>query len=108
MSLEKLRRFVFVIAAVAVFLATVLPNIGASTGMAGPHPNAIAVSGNMACPYCDTIKITTANCAQISCIGFAVIAESDLPSGVMLHPIYALATEGWPDEFSLAPSTPPI
>ena len=108
MSLGNLRRFVFVIAAVAVLLATVLPNVGASAGTAGQHPNAIAVSGSMACPYCDTIKISTTNCAQISCIGFAVIAESDLPALVMSHPIYALATTGWPDEFSLAPSTPPI
>ena len=108
MSLEKLRRFVFVIAAVAVFLATVLPNIGVSTVMAGPHPGAIIVSGNMTCPHCVAVMISTAGCAQISCVGVAVIAESDLPAGVILLPVYALATAGWPDELSLAPSTPPI
>ena len=97
------------VAALALFLVTVLPNNVVSTGMADEHPAAVTVSAKMPCPDCNTnmMKASTTACTQITCIGFAIIAESDLflsmPRGTFFE-----TTAMQPDEVFLAPATPPI
>ena len=106
MALEKIRRIVFIVAAVVLFFATVLPNIGVNVGMADMSPGITAVSNSMACADCamDTMKFGSASCAQGSCIGLAV-TDLNLDSS---HQIFFRLATIRPDELSFAPPTPPI
>lgn len=109
MALEKIRRIVFIVAAVVLFFATVLPNMGVNVGMADMSSGITAVSNSMTCADCtmDTMKFGSASCAQGSCIGLAVIAEPNLNLGPSHKIFFRLATIR-PDELSFAPPTPPI
>ena len=109
MDFERLRRCIFMVAALALFLVTVLPNNVVSAGMADEHPAAVTVSAKMPCPDCNTnmMKASTTSCAQITCIGFAIIAESDLILGMPRGTFFQI-TAMQPDEVYLAPATPPI
>ena len=109
MNYERLRRCIFIIAALALFLVTVLPSNVVNAGMADSLPSVVSVSAKMPCRDCNTnaMKASTTTCAQISCIGFAVIAESDLLVGAKQRTFFQpVAVQ--PNEISLAPSTPPI
>lgn len=109
MSLEKLRRLVFVVVAVALFLATVMPSFGVSVGMAdSPYTAAAASMDGMICPDCDTSPDSMAGCTQATCIGSAVMTDDGYFSVLAMRPAYAFAAVAWPDDFISAPSTPPI
>lgn len=109
MALEKIRRFVFALAAVAVFLATVLPGIGVSASMAGSPDTAVsAAMDGMNCPDCATSQEGMAGCTQATCIGSAVMTEFDDFDVLAMRPHYVIAMVTWPDDFSSGPSTPPI
>ena len=99
------------VAALALFLVTVLPNNVVSATMADPLSTVVSVSAKMSCSDCNTninmMKADTSSCTQISCIGFAVIAESDLLAGTKQRTFFRSVAEQ-PNEISLAPSTPPI
>ena len=109
MDFERLRRCVFMVAALALFLVTVLPNNVASTAMADEHPAAVTVSAKMPCPDCNTsmMKASSTACAQITCIGFAIIAENDFVLDIS-RGIFFQTAAMQPDEVFLAPATPPI
>jgi hypothetical protein len=54
MALEKMRRFVFALAAVALFLATVMPGLDMNSNQADFAPTmAMATMDSMDCPECD-------------------------------------------------------
>lgn len=109
MALEKIRRFVCAISAVAFLLATVLPQIGVDASMADIGPGMSAVPSGMTCAGCaiDLVKYGPASCAQSSCVGLAVIAETDPLLGSNHQTFFPLATIR-PDELSFVPPTPPI
>jgi hypothetical protein len=109
MALEKIRRFVFALAAVALFLATVMPSVDASANAAASAPTmTMAAMDGMDCPDRDTSRNTMVGCMQAMCIGFALIADDDLFDVLATHPAYAIASMAWPDDFESVPSTPPI
>ena len=109
MALEKMRRFVFVFAAVALFLATVLPSFDISASMADSPHAAIATSmDGMSCSDCDTSQDKMAGCMQATCIGSAVTADDNCFEVLAVHPSYAIAAVARPDDFTSAPPTPPI
>lgn len=101
-----MRRFVFALAAVALFLATVMPGMDASANPAGSAPT-MTMDG-MDCPDCDTSRDNMTGCTQATCIGFAVITDGGYFEAIAIRPAYALAAVAWPDDFKSAPSTPPI
>ena len=104
-----MRRFVVVIAALALFLATAIPSFGVSASMADSHPTAIAAAADgMDCPGLDTSQKKMAGCTQAACIGSAVIAEYIYFEDLAAHPCYSIAMVAWPDDFTSAPPTPPI
>ena len=109
MALEEIRRFVFVIAALALLLVTILPDIGVDAGMPDMDSGVISVSNGMMCPDCPTnmMKAGSASCAQVSCVGLAVIAETALLLGSHSQTFFQSTTVR-PDEIALAPPTPPI
>ncbi len=109
MSFAKLRRCIFIIAALALFLVTVLPNNVVSAAMLDSTPAAVAMAAKMPCPNCNTnaMKASAPMCAQITCIGFAVITESDLLAGTKQR-VFFQSVVLQPNEISLALSTPPI
>ena len=109
MDFERLRRCIFMVAALALFIVTVLPHNIVSAGMADPLSSVVSVSAKMPCPDCNTnmMKASTTSCAQITCIGFAIIAESDLILGIPRGTFFQI-TAMQPDEVYLAPATPPI
>ena len=105
MALEKMRRFVFVLAAFALFLASAVPGVAANVPNF-PH-SAIAMNG-MNSSDCDTSQEDVAGCTQATCIGSAVmtqVPEIDAPD---VHPAFTIATANWPDDFISAPPNPPI
>jgi hypothetical protein len=109
MALEKMRRFVVIIAAVALFLATVMPGIDISANVAGSAPTVtMAAMDGMDCPDCDTSRDNMVGCMQAICIGFAVMADGGYFDVSATRPAYAIAAVAWPDDFKSAPSTPPI
>jgi hypothetical protein len=109
MALEKMRRFVFVFAAVALLLATVMPGFGVSVSMAvSPHAAIATAMDGMSCPDFETSQDKMAGCMQATCIGSAVLADGNYFEDLALHPSYAIAEAAWPDDFTSAPSTPPI
>ena len=109
MVLEKMRRFLLVFAAVALFLATLLPGFGVSGSMAdSPHTAIAAAMDEMNCPNCDTSQDKMAGCTQATCIGAAVIADANYFEDLAAQPSYAVAAVTWPDGFTSAPPTPPI
>jgi hypothetical protein len=109
MALKKMRRFVFIIAAVALFLATVMPSVDVSANMAGSAPTVtMAAMDGMDCPDCDTSRDNMVGCMQAICIGFAVMADGEYFDVSAARPAYAIAAVAWPDDFKSAPSTPPI
>jgi hypothetical protein len=109
MALEKMRRFVVVIAALALFLATAIPNFGVSASMADSPPSVIAAAvDGMNCPDLDSSQNKMAGCMQATCIGSAVIADDIHFEDLAAHPCYAIAVVAWPDDFTSAPPTPPI
>lgn len=109
MALEKMRRFVFAVAAVALFLATVLPSMDISDSVAGSAPTVnMAAMDDMDCPDCDASWDNMVGCMQGICIGFAVIADGGSFDTSTTRPAYAIAAVAWPEDFETAPSTPPI
>ncbi len=109
MATEKIRHFVFFIAALALLLVTALQDIGINASMADMDSSGMSVSNGMMCPDCptNTMKAGSTNCAQVSCVGLAVIAETASLFGSYPQTFFLSATVR-PDEFSLAPPTPPI
>jgi hypothetical protein len=109
MAVEKIRHFVFIIAAVALFLATVLPSFGVNASMPDMDSSVVSVSNGMMCPDCptNTMKAGSTSCAQVSCVGLALIAETASFFGSYPQTFFQLATIR-PDEIALAPPTPPI
>ncbi|MDP1702714.1 MAG: hypothetical protein Q8L53_17390 [Aestuariivirga sp.] len=107
--MEKLRRFAFIVVAVALFLATVMPSMNVSANMASSvHMVTMAATDGMNCPDCDTSRDNMVGCMQATCIGFAVIADGEYLGVSATRPAYANAAVAWPDDFKSAPSTPPI
>ena len=103
-----MRRFVFVFAAVALFLATVLPSFDVSASMAdSPHAAITTSMDGMNCPDVDTSLNKMAGCTQATCIGSAIIADGNYFEDLALSPSYAIAVVAWPDDFTSAPPTPP-
>ena len=109
MSFEKLRRCIFIIAALALLFVTVLPNNIVSTGMADIGSSASALSAKMPCPDCSAgiMKSGTYSCDQMTCIGFAVIAEGGSFAGTLQKDFSHLDTLHL-TEIPWAPATPPI
>lgn len=109
MALEKMRRFVFVLAAVVLFLATVMPVMEVSATLAdSPHMITMASTDGMNCPDCDTSQDSMIGCTQAICIGLAVLMDDDCFDVSAMRPAYAIAAVAWPDGFTPAPSNPPI
>ena len=107
--MEKLRRFVFVLAAVALFLATAMPSNATSANLADSAPLiTVAAMEGMDCPGRDTSRNDMMGCMQATCIGFAVIADGVYVEASATRPAYAMAAVAWPKDFKSAPSTPPI
>ena len=109
MPLKKMRRFVFVVAAVALFLATVMPGMDMNANPADSSP-AMAMVGmdGMNCPDCETSWENMVGCAQATCLGFAVISNGGYFEASLTHPVYSIAAVARPDDFNSTPSTPPI
>lgn len=109
MALEKIRRFACFMAALAFFLVTVLSDIGVNAGMPDMDSNAMSATSSMMCPDCPTktMKAGSNSCTQGSCIGLAVIGESDSLPGSN-HQTFFQSPTVRPDEIALAPPTPPI
>ena len=104
-----MRRFLLVFAAVALFLATLLPGFGVSGGMAdSPHTAIAAAMDEMNCPNCDVAQDKMAGCMQATCIGSVVIADGTYFEVLAVRSSYAIAATVWPDDFISAPPTPPI
>ena len=109
MALRRMRRFVFALAAVALFLATVLPGMDANANRASSTPMVtMAAMDGMDCPDCDTSWDNMVGCMQATCISFAVITNSEYINVPATRPAYAIAAVAWPDDFKSAPPTPPI
>src|SRR5215211_7692378 len=101
MILEKLRHFVFVVAASIFLLSTMLPNVGAMS-MADMSSGTTAVTETK-CPHCDSNMMKLgAGCAQVSCIGFAVVDQPLMLLGSN-HQTFPLPAVIPPDEVSWAP-----
>ena len=109
MKFERLRRSIFMIAAIALFFVTVLPNNIVSAGMADEQAAVATVSAKMPCPDCNNnmIKASITACAQMTCIGFAIIAEDDFVFSMTRGTFFQTAALQ-PDEIHFAPATPPI
>jgi len=109
MALEKIRRFACFIAALALLLMTVLPDIGVNASMPDVDSSEMSVSNGMMCPDCPTnaMKAGSTSCTQGSCIGLAMFAESD-PLYGSNHQTFFQSVTVRPDEIALAPPTPPI
>lgn len=104
-----MRRFVFVFATVALFLATVIPSMGVSAHMANSTPTVtMAAMDGMDCPDRDISRNTMVGCMQAICMGFAVVTDSEYFYVSATSPAYAIAAVAWPDNFTSAPPTPPI
>ena len=100
-----MRRFVFVLAAFALILASAVPGVG--VGVPNFSHSAIAMNG-MNSPDCDTSQEDVAGCSQAACVGSAVmteIPEIDVPD---VHPAFTIATVNRPDDLISAPPNPPI
>jgi hypothetical protein len=109
MALDKMRRFVFALAAVALFLTTVMPGMDINVNAADSSPKMImAAMDGMNCPDCDTSQDKMAGCMQATCIGFAVVTEGGYFEATPARSVFAIAAVVWPDDFKSAPSTPPI
>lgn len=109
MAVEKIRRFIFVTTALALLLVMILPDIGVNASMPDMDSGVMSVSNSMMCPDCPTnrMKAGPASCAQTSCVGLAVIAETALLFGSRPQTFFQPAIIH-PDEIALAPPTPPI
>jgi hypothetical protein len=106
MNFEKLRQIALTVAACIFLLSAMLPNVGVM-GMTDMSSGTPAVTGTM-CPRCGSSMMKLgAGCAQVSCIGFAVIDQlAALPgSNRQTFPLLAVIPPG---EVSWAPPTPPI
>jgi hypothetical protein len=109
MALEKMRRFVFALAAVALFLATVMPGLDMNSNQADFAPTmAMATMDSMDCPECDKSRDNMVGCVQATCLGFAVITDGGYFKASAMRPVYAIAAVAQPDDFKSAPSTPPV
>jgi hypothetical protein len=109
MTLEKLRRFWLALAAVALFLATVMPGMDMNANSAGSSPTmTMAAMDGMDCPDCDASRDNMVGCVQATCIGLAVMANAEYFNVPATRPAYAITALAWPDDFKPAPSTPPI
>ena len=109
MALEKMRRFIFVVTAAALFLATVMPSIDVSANATDTAPTVImAAMDGIDCPGGDTSRDNMVGCVQAICIGFAVTTEDEHFDVSTTHPAFVIAATAWPDDFKSAPSTPPI
>lgn len=96
----------FVLAAVALFLATVLPSMDANANMASSAP--MAAMDGMACPDCDASWDNLVGYMQATCIAFAVMTNIEYFNVPAARPAYAIAAVARPDGFKSAPSNPPI
>ena len=98
-----------VVAAIALFLATVMPGMDAS---AKPPDSVLtmtmAAMDGMDCPDSDTSRDEMVGCMQAACIGFAVITDGEYFETSAMPPAYDIIAVAWPDDFKSAPSTPPI
>ena len=109
MALEKIRRFVCALAAVALLLANVMPSMDMNANPADSAPTmTMAAMVSMDCPACDTSRDNMAECMQATCIGFAVITDGGYFKASETRPVYTVAAVTWPDDFKSTPSTPPI
>ena len=107
--MEKIRRFVFIVAAVALFLATVMPSVDISANAASSVTMVtMAATDGMDCPGGDTSRKTMVGCMQAICIGFAVITDGEYFDASTTRPAYAIAAVALPADFKSALSTPPI
>lgn len=109
MALKKIRGLVFALAAIALFLATVMPRIGVNPSAAAATPMVVmtAIDG-MDCPDCVASPEMMAGCVQAICIGFAAMSGGDHSDVSAVRPAYAIAAVALPDGFISAPPTPPI
>jgi hypothetical protein len=109
MITKALRHSIFIIAALALLFVTVLPNNIVSTSMADMGSSATTLSTEMPCPDCNAgiMKSGTSSCEQITCIGFAVIADGGSFNGILQRDFSHLDTLHI-TEISLAPTSPPI
>lgn len=107
--MKKIRGLVFALAAIALFLATVMPRIDVipSAAAATPVVAMTAIDG-MDCPDCVASPEMIAGCVQATCIGFAVMTGGEHNDVSAARPTYAIAVVAWPDGFISAPPTPPI
>lgn len=104
-----MRCFMFVLAAVALFLATVMPTMDVSANTTGSAPTmTMAAMDGMNCPDCDTSGDNMVGCMQAICIGFAVITDGGYFDVSATRPVYAIVAVALPDDFKSTPSTPPI
>lgn len=104
-----MRRFMFVITAAALFLATVVPGMDVNAHMTGSAPAVtMTAMDGMDCPNCDTSRDNMVGCVQAICLGFAVTTEDKHFDVSTTRPAYVIAATAWPDDFKSAPSTPPI
>ena len=104
-----MRRFVFALAAVALFLATVMPAMDVSAHRTGSAPMvAMAAMDGMDCPNCETSRDNMVRCMQAICIGLAVITDDEYFGVSTTRSAYAFAAVARPDDFKSEPSTPPI
>ncbi len=101
------RRFVCLLVAAALAIATVWMSGSMNAGMAGSHPAATAVADNMMCPDCDTMKVAVSSCTQMSCVSSAVIDEGGAFIEVLGQAFFRVPVLV-PDEMTLVPPTPPI
>jgi hypothetical protein len=109
MPLKKMHRFMFVVAAVALFLATVMPGMDMNANPAGSSPTMTMVGiDGMNCPDCDTSRDNMVECAQATCLGFAIISDGGYFEASLMRPVYLIAAVARPDDFKSALSTPPI
>lgn len=106
MAFTRLRRLIFVVAAMALMLVAVLPLRIVSANMADMDP---AVSSEMQCPDCfnKMTKGGTAPCAQVFCISVAISGDRGFTFGLKRETFFETAALG-PDEVDFAPATPPI
>lgn len=104
-----MRRFIFVVTAAALFLATVVPGMSVNAYMTGSAPAvAMTAMDGMDCPSCDTSRDNMVGCVQVICIGFAVTTEDEHFDVSITRPAFVIAATAWPDDFKSTPSTPPI
>lgn len=109
MALKKIRGLVFALAAIALFLATVMPRIDINPSAAAATPMVgMTATDGMDCPDCVASPEMMAGCVQATCVGFAVMTGGEHSDVSAVRPAYAITVVALPDGFVSAPPTPPI